>query len=140
VAPIIVFPDAAELVCTWLRYQMNLRGRNSVHVGTVIPQPRPTEMVIARRVGGQRVTPVTDAVDMSLECFAATDSAAQDLAQLVRGLVHALAGTVAEGVPVYRVDDLVGLDDLPDPLSDQSRYTLSVSVTVRGTADPWSSN
>lgn len=138
-APTIVFPDAAELVTTWLRYQLPVYG-SAAHVGTVIPAPRPAEMVLARRVGSARNTPVTDAVDLACECFAGTDAAAHDLAQLARSLVHALAGTVQGGVPVYRVSDVAGPDDLPDPLSDQPRYSFTVTVIVRGTVGDYSSD
>lgn len=126
-APVVVFPDATELVCNALR-----PGLPGVHVGTVIPTDRPETMVIARRSGGSRVTPVSDAVDIDLECFAASDADAHDLAQLARALVHALAGTVVDGTPVYRVDDTAGPDDEPDPTSDQPRYLFGVAVVVRG--------
>lgn len=130
-APVVVFPDATELVCTALRTAFAVRAM-TIHVGTVIPQDRPTRMVIARRSGGAHVTPVTDAVDIDLECFADSDAAAHDLAQLARALVHSLEGTVTDGVPVYRVEDTAGPDDEPDPVSDQPRYLLGLSVTVRG--------
>jgi hypothetical protein len=124
--PVVVFPDAAAVVTTYLTDAL------TVHVGTLIPKPRPTSFVYVRRVGGTARDVVIDDATLAVECWAATQAAAHDLAQTARAELHALAGDVVDGVTVFRVIDIAGPADLPDPVSDQARYTFTVAVAVRG--------
>lgn len=127
--PVIVFPDAAALLADHLRGVLD-----DVHVGTRVPTDRPATFVLVRRLGGVRNTIVSDEPMIGVECWAATDATAHDLAQLCRGHLHALPGAVLAGTVVYRVADVGGPSDLPDPLSDQPRFVFTVSVGMRGAA------
>lgn len=104
-----------------------------VPVSTKVPNPRPVTFVIVRRVGGTRAGLVADEALITVEAWADTDPAAHDLAQIARARLGALEGTVAGGVTIYRVGESSGPQDLPDPDSNQSRYTQTFTVTVRGT-------
>lgn len=124
---VITFPDATALLIDHLDSQIV----EPVH--HKIPNPRPTTFVTLRRTGGVKRNLVTDEPQITAECWALTDEAAHDLAQEVRGVLNALPGTTLDGVDVYRVDELSGPADLPDPVSGEARYTQSFSVALRGT-------
>lgn len=124
----VVFPDATDLLVTYLD------GELTEHVGSRIPNPRPTTFVRVLRTGGPKRNLVTDQPQMTFESWGDDDAEAADLAQQVRSLVNALPGQIVDGVPVYRVDELSGPANLPDPLSSQSRYTQSFAIALRGTA------
>lgn len=124
---LIVFPDAAALVADHLRSEL------TVHVGSDVPNPRPTEFVTVQRGGGVRHTLVTDAAQLLFEAWAARAEDAMDLIQLVRAHVAALPGQVLAGTPVYRVDEAAGPANLPDPLSSQPRAVYTATVHLRGT-------
>lgn len=129
--PVVVFPDA-ELVCvSYLRAQLAARG-DTTAVGTVIPDPRPDSLVMARRLGGPRQTLVSDNAQIGIESWAPTAEAAHDRAQLCRALLLAMRGTTQQGAAVYRVGEIAGPGELPDPLSNQPRYVFSVEVALRG--------
>lgn len=128
--PVVVFPDAEDIAAGWLR--LNLPG--SPHVGTQVPASRPNEFVVVRRTGGVSSGPVTDEPIVAVEAWSTSPAAAHDLAQLARAYLHAVVGEQIDNVAVYRVVDVGGPVNLPDPESDQPRYTFSVQITLRGTA------
>lgn len=128
-----VFPDAELLISGHLDEVLDAT------VGTKVPNPRPSPLVVVRRVGGPRLNPVADDALLTIESWAADPSDAHDLAQLARAHVHALRGQVVAGAAVYRTADAAGPQSLPDPLSDEPRYSFTVSVALRGAAlDPGS--
>lgn len=124
----IVFPDAVAVAISWL----------TDNLGPIvlprIPNPRLEQMVIVRRSGGVRLNLVADNPTLTVEAWAATDEDAHDLAQEARGYLLAMRGEVIDGTAVYRTAEVGGPALLPDPLSNQSRYTFSVSAALRGTA------
>lgn len=130
--PVLVFPDVAEVAVEAAAAGLADAGR-TVPVGTVVPNPRPAEFVRITRAGGLRRNLVTEDARVVVEAWAQADEDAADLAELVRAVLHALAGTTSDDdVRVYRVDDTEGPADDPDPMSDQPRYQLALSITVRG--------
>lgn len=131
---VVVFPDAVAVTTTYLREQLADRD-SPAHVGRKVPTERPPLFITVRRAGGVRQTVVSDRPLLIVECWADSDEAAHDLAQLCRALLHAMAGTTQSGVPVYRVDDAGGVIDLPDPVSTQSRFTFTVQAHLRGAAE-----
>lgn len=128
--PQLLFPDATEIVLNEVAAQLG------VPTGTLVPNPRPDAFVLARRTGGSRVTMVTEAASLAFECWAATPADADDLAQRVSSVVHAMQGSTFDDVPIYRVDDVGGPADKPDELSDQPRSTFTLEVHVRGRQQP----
>lgn len=123
---LIVFPDTVALVVDFLADEVGC------HVGNTVPTDRPTQFVVVRRVGGVLRNFVADSATLTVECWADLAENAHDLAQWCRGLLHTMPGQQFDGVTVYKIDELAGPADLPDPLSDQPRYSFTVSVTVRG--------
>jgi hypothetical protein len=134
VAERILFPDAVSTVISALNAQLDDLGYTGVPVRSRIPNPRPTRFVRVLRTGGPRVNVVTDAAQVTVEAWAASTADAHDLAQAARAIVNSLEGTVTGGVTVYGVNEFSGPADLPDPESEQPRYTWSASVNVRGIA------
>lgn len=129
--PLLVFPDVVALAVEQLAAQLPaLVG--TVHVGNRVPSPRPQRFVVVRRGGGSRITIVTEAATLNVGAWALSVPDADDIAQACRSVLHALAGTTVNGVPVYKVDDVGGPAEEADPLSDQPMSQLSVSVHVRG--------
>jgi hypothetical protein len=129
--PLLVFPDVVALAVDQLDGQLSgLVG--PVHVGNRVPSPRPDRFVVVRRAGGTRITIVTEAATLNIAAWAQSVPDADDIAQACRSVMHAMAQTTVNGVPVYKVDDLGGPAEEADPLSDQPMSQLSVSVHVRG--------
>lgn len=124
---LVTFPDTVALLVSYL-------NDNVVEpVRSRIPTDRPTAFATVRRTGGPKRNLVTDQAQVTVESWGPTDEDAHDLAQDIRALLNALPGQIIDGVAVYRVDELSGPADLPDPLSDQPRYSQSFSVALRGT-------
>jgi hypothetical protein len=134
VSQTITFPDVAALAVKATVAGLDAAGRGNVHVGTIVPSPRPPQFVRISRAGGVRRNIITEDARVVVEAWADSAPEATDLAELVRSILHALRGEVTDGVPVYRVDDAEGPADDPDPISDQPRYQFAVSLTVRGQA------
>lgn len=121
----IIFPDTGAAVIAYLA------GVAGCPVTRAVPDVRPSTFVTVQRQGGTSRNLVTDEAQLGIECWAQTPEAAHDLAQLVRGHINALPGAVASGVRFYRVTELAGPADLPDPLSGQSRFVFAVLVASR---------
>jgi hypothetical protein len=124
----IVFPNAEGKVAGYLRTVLGEQVENRV------PNPRVGTFLVVRRVGGVTETIVSDAASLAVEAWDETDAAAHDLCALARAWILALPGEVLAGTPVYRVDEIAGPANLPDPLSDHHRWTFTVAVHLRGTA------
>lgn len=129
--PVISFPDPVVIVLRFLVQQLLNLG-HPVPMGTKIPNPRPPEFVLVRRVGGSRQNFVVDAARLAIEAWSTTPGDAADLAEQCRALVLSMQGTVQSSIPIYQVIDVGGPGDLPDPLSDQPRYSFAVEMHIRG--------
>lgn len=130
--PIVVFPSITDAWVMHLR-QAFADLDESAEVHDRIPAERPTSFVTLVRGGGPRHDIVTDNPTVLVEAWAEDDETAHDLAQLARALLFATAGSVVQGVTVYRVDEFAGPANLPDPESSQSRFVFTLSPRVRGT-------
>ena len=109
-AEVVVFPDTVSALCDWLRVELDARGYDGIHVGTRVPDTRPTSFVRLLNTGGTRNTdpgvPLAD-VQITVEAWAALESSAHDLAQLCRALIWAARGG-ATAVTVNRVVEVAG--------------------------------
>jgi hypothetical protein len=108
-----------------------LNGELTVDAYVSIPPSRPDSFVSIVRNGGIKRDLVTDSATVTFDAWAQTPSAAHDLAQEVRAAVHDLPGSVIGQMTVYRVQEFGGPANLPDPVSNQPRYTLTLSIDVR---------
>lgn len=131
--PTITFPDAVALVIGHLSDDPDI----TVPVHKRIPNPRPASFVTVQRVGGVADL-VTDDAQVMIGCWGDDDVTAADLAIVVRGSLGTMRGEVVDGAQVYRVTELAGPADIPDPDSDQYRMRWTITVQVRG-ATPVSS-
>jgi hypothetical protein len=130
----ILFPDVAAAVIGALTTQLPALSFSSTGVYSRVPNPRPSRFVLVFRTGGSRANLVTDGAQLTFEAWASSDAEAHDLAQAVRAIVGGLEHTLTGSVPIYGVDELAGPVNLPDPTSDQSRFTFSAVVNARGVA------
>lgn len=124
--PSVTFPDATAATIAVID------AVTAVPVRGKVPNPRPASFVTVRRTGGVKQNVVMDEATLAVECWAATDEAAHDLAQIARAALHAARGTVVGSVTLGRVSEVSGPGLLPDPLSDHSRYTQTFAVAARG--------
>jgi hypothetical protein len=129
-----LFPDSAAAVIGAFNAQLPSLGFTGVPVRSRVPSTRPAQFVLVFRTGGPRVGVVTDAAQLTIEAWAANDADAHDLAQACRAILGSLEGAVVGGVTVIKVIPFGGPGYLPDPQSDQPRYSWSESVVVRGAA------
>lgn len=131
--PAVIFPDASLVLVGHLRAELAARGVTAP-IGTRVPNPRPATFVTVERTGGPRRDVVTDEPQLTVDCWAPTEKAAHDLAQLCRGLTHSMRGRSVAGVAVYRVTEFAGPQLLPDPDSEHPRYTQTLQIAMRGAA------
>ena len=120
---VIRFPSAEKLLVATLKPILGMP------VVTKVPNPRPGTFVRLKKVGGTRRDIVTDSPMVVVECWAPTGPEADDLSQLVRGHIFALAPDT-----VRKVREIAGPQDFPDPISEHPRYQFTVQLYTRGTA------
>lgn len=130
--PLILFPDAVATVIDYLTDTLPDYGEQCpIHKN--VPKTRPDKFVQVFRTGGPQHNLVVDGAQLTVECWAETDAEAADLASLVRAALLAVRSDVVGTVTFYKVDELAGPADLPDPDSNQARMTWSVIALLRGT-------
>lgn len=129
----VAFPDAPAVVASYVRAELARRA-DAAHVGTKVPAPRPARLVFIHRGGGTVENRIVDAAQLNFECFDTEPGDAMALAQIVRGLVLALAGKIIDGAVFYRTDEIGGPGELPDPVSNLPRVVFTEQVRIRGTA------
>ena len=131
---VIVYPDVEAVVVSYLNAEFVSRSE-SARASTKVPNPRPTKFLRVQRTGGVGDF-VVDRAQLTIEAWAnkATDAIA--LMQLVRGLMHAIDQVTYSGstYQFYAPQEFSGPANLPDPDSEQERYTETFSVGVRGSA------
>lgn len=103
----------------------------TLEVGNRTPNPRPAVFAKVLGVGGTRRDRVTDVPTLAVEAWADTRSRAAALAQELRACLYSLEGTSAAGYVIQEVVEFAGPADLPDPLSDQFRYSATYAVAIR---------
>lgn len=125
----VLFPDTVAVTVVYLRAALAVHGP-VVPVVTRVPAARPARFVRLERIGGPRRDLVTDGPRLDVHCWGASEEDAHDLAQLARALLLAMPGW--HGATVYRVEEVGGPNNLPDPESGQARFALAVELHVRG--------
>jgi len=136
---VIVFPDSETLVVRYLNNAFNTYGgytSPTLKAYTKVPKSRPNRFVKVLRVGGTNSSLVQDKPTLAIESWSTDAMEASAIAQLVRGLIHAIDTVTYESVTYqfYRPQEFAGPANLPDPDSAQERYTQTFSVGVRGFA------
>lgn len=136
---VIVFPDAETLIVRYLNTAfLSYGGYTSplLKAYTKVPKTRPDRFVKILRVGGTQKSLVQDTPTLAVESWSTNVIEAANIAQLVRGLLHAIDTVTYQTVTYqfYRPQEFSGPANLPDPDSAQERYTQTFSVGVRGSA------
>jgi hypothetical protein len=125
----VEFPDAVDVVCSYLREALVEHGV-AVPVVTRVPSIRPPRFVRIERIGGSRLDRVTDRPRIDVECWGPDEGAVADLVKIARALVFAIPGW--RGAVAYDVVDVGGPNTSPDPVSGQERSSFAVEVSLRG--------
>lgn len=131
-AEVIVFPDAVALLRTHLLTISAVTDLVGSNITGDVPADRPATFIQLTRTGGISRDLVVDDPQVTVDSWAATQASAMHLAQLVRAHLHAIEGTVLEGVAVYGVAEVSGPVDLPDPDSQAARVRQTFQIGLRG--------
>lgn len=108
----------------------------SVPVASRAPDPLVASFVRVFRSGGPgRTNRVAEVATVVVESFAATEMAAQQIAQTCRTTIAELEDTTpAVGVHVKAVTEVSSPGNLPHPTIPGSRYTQTFDIGLKGTA------
>lgn len=127
----IVFPDAEALLLGYLADAL------TVDTYAIAPADREDgdEFLVVVRVGGPNRDEVVDDATLVFESWSAGRTSAMALAQQARAHVHALVGSMIDGVAVYRVRESAGPAWQPDPDTRHARVVFSAQVSLRGSVE-----
>lgn len=123
---VVTYDNAAALVIAYLKPLIT-----PLAVAHDVPNPRPTNFVRILRTGGPREG-VLDLVQLTIESWAYAADTAESNAQIVRRHINNMVGASLSSHPVYKVVELSGPAELPDPLSDSHRVTWNIQAWIRG--------
>lgn len=123
---VVTFVNAAALVI--IRLKIALPSLVFVHS---IPTTRPPTFTRIFRTGGPKTNLVVDGAQLTAESWAPSDDLAETNAQLVRAQLNALPWRF-ETPAIYKVEELSGPAELPDPVSASRRFTWTVIAHIRG--------
>ncbi|ALY10739.1 tail terminator [Arthrobacter phage Suppi] len=126
---VIIFGDSEDILRVQVARDLQRIDGKLWPVGTKVPNPRPSEFVILRRVGGVRRDLVTDEPTILVEVWANTESRAVRIAAIIQGLLHSYS-QIGE-YSILGCDEISGPVNLPDGLSAQVRYTATYVVAIR---------
>lgn len=126
-AEIVTFPDAEALVVAALNAEFPGRGETDLKAHTRVPKERPDEFVRIIGGGGPDETKVSEAAQITIEGWAQTESRAYEICDLARAIVRSQDSEI-RGARGFSYPQ-----NLPDPVSDQVRYTSTGDVRVWGT-------
>lgn len=123
------FQDAEELLRVVVAAKTSEVLGSTLAASTKVPNPRPPEFLVVRRIGGSARDLVTDVPVIQIEAWAATESRAALIAQTARAVVHWLESI--NGHAVWLEEEVTGPVSYPDG-SAQARYLGSYAIAVRG--------
>lgn len=126
---VITFPNTVAVVLA--RLKTALPALTFVHD---IPTTRPPVFIRILRTGGPKTNLVVDGAQLTLESWGPTADVASSNAELVRAQLNALPEQFGVTPPIYRIEELSGPAELPDPVSSSRRFTWTVLVHIRGSA------
>lgn len=124
---VVTFGNAVAVVL--VRLKAALPALTFVHD---IPATRPATFVRVFRTGGPRTNLVVDGAQITVESWAPTADVAATNAEAVRAHLNALPEQAGQTLPIYKIEELSGPAELPDPASTSRRFTWTVLVHIRG--------
>lgn len=126
--PLVVHVNAVQWTIDYLAAALDARPEpycTGVLVATKVPNPRVPRLVAVRRDGGLPQL-LVDNPRLSFRVYAETDRDADDLAQMVIGLLV----RAADGSPVVSVTPESGPSDITDESKQPARYVVVSLRTV----------
>lgn len=120
----LTFPDIEDLLSTHLESVLG------VPTGTRASSTAPFLRVL--RTGGPPATRVTDSPQVTVEAYHRLESGAIALLERARLWMANLPGVELDGFRVKSVEVIGGPANLPDPSTENHRYTLTAVVQIRG--------
>ena len=123
---VVTFVNAAALVITRLRIALP-----TLVIVHDVPATRPPTLCRSYRTGGPKTNIVVDGAQLTIESWAASSDLACANAEAVRAQLNALPWRF-ETPAIYKVEEMSGPAELPDPVSSSRRFTWTVLVHVRG--------
>lgn len=124
---VVTFPNAVAVVLA--RLKTALPALVFVHD---VPTTRPPTFTRVFRTGGPRTNIVVDGAQLTIESWAATADLASSNAELVRAQLNALPEQFGVTPAIYKIEELSGPAELPDPVSSSRRFTWTVLAHIRG--------
>ena len=128
---ILVTPDAVLAATAYLRTAL---GALADRVATSVPSTMPNNMVKVSLTGGSRAGLVSDAAQLTVECWSPTEPETSLLARTAHAYMLAAAGVEAGGLWVRKVETVGGVQSFPDPDTNKPRYQFTVRWHVRPAA------
>lgn len=128
-AQVVRYEDSEELLRVLVAAKVSEVLGSAIGGSTKVPNPRPAEFLVIRRIGGSARDLVTDVPVIQIEAWAATESRAGLIANTARAVVHWLRDI--NGRTVELVEEVTGPVSFPDG-SAQARYIASYAIAVRG--------
>lgn len=127
-AELIQFPHAGSLTINLLNDHLpdGLTAYNRVPASAT--NPVPSEFVVVRVVGGVSETFITNAVQITVDGYAAKDARAYEICDLALSIIRA-SDDLIRGARGFSYPQA-----LPDPNTNQTRYTSTGEVRI------WSSS
>ena len=125
---VLVTPDAEVAAVSWLRAGL---GVLAAKVATAVPATMPVTMVRVSLTGGSRLDVASDTAQLTVECWAPDGPTASNLARQAQALMFAAAADEAAGVFVRKVESVGGVQNFPDPDTNNPRYQFTVRWHLR---------
>lgn len=134
----IIFPDCVAVCRAYLTAALAEAGDTETHVGARVNRAarQATLRLVDAEVRNMVIQRSTIVIEIRTGDQPTAQEEAQDLGQLLHGLLFAMKGTTQAGARIYTVEDtsVQGLTDDPDPLTGRPRYTFAVVIAMRGGA------
>lgn len=122
----MAFSDVNADLITYLKSETSI-----VTIVSDIPNPRPVEFAMVRRLGGLAEFPVTEVARFDIYTWASTTPRAMELLLDVRAAVWRLGGKTTLGYPVYLVVEFMGPTLTADPQTGTPQGWYRPEITVR---------
>lgn len=136
VTEVLVGPDAVATAIDFLAAAFAAAGDTDIEFGArIVDAPRFLKVTLVdSQIRDLVIQRSVVKVEAWVDEGSTSQESAQDLGQLARGYLGAMAGTQQARGTVYRIADETapqGLNDDPDPESGKQRYTFHVSISMR---------
>jgi hypothetical protein len=121
------FADVEAAVMSWLG------GGLTEYVGDQVPSKEQRPGIVVIRLGGPRINVAAEDATVTIEAWAQPGQwpAAHALILRARQRMHAVVGTLVDGVTFVKVSEFAGPGRLIDPVSGAARYVMTFSLRVR---------